>query len=154
MKKYDLGSSLFWLLLSISVLIESLHLGIGTLQNPGMGFMAFGTSGLLGILSLILFLRSTLIRKEAKIEPLFSGTMWKRALIVLITLVVYSYLMPDVGYLVGTFVLMFFLYWILEPNRTRWVFWSLILSCLTTLISYYIFSVLLNCQFPEGIFSL
>ena len=154
MKKHDLGSSLFWLLLSIAILIESLHLGIGTLQNPGMGFMAFCTSGFLGILSLLLFIRTILIKGNAATAPLFSGTMWHRILIVLIALVAYASFMPDAGYLVSTFVLMFFLYWILEPNRMRWVFFSLILSLLTTLTSYYVFSVLLNCRFPAGILGL
>lgn len=154
MKKYDLGSSLFWLLLSLLILIESLRLGVGSLQNPGMGFMAFATAGLLGILSLILFVRTMLIRGEVKAEPLFSRTIWRKGFVVFLALVIYARFMPAAGYLIGTFLLMSFLYWILEPNRMRWVFWSLLLSLLTTVTSYYIFSVLLNCQFPSGIFSL
>ena len=55
----DQTSSLFWLLVSISVFVESLRLGIGTPQNPGMGFMTFGASGILGILSLLLFLKAS-----------------------------------------------------------------------------------------------
>jgi hypothetical protein len=46
---------------------------------------------------------------------------------------------------------MTFLFWILEPTAKRWFFWSLIISLLTTMISYYIFSILLNCQFPMGL---
>ena len=42
MKRNDQRSSLFWLLLSIAIVIESLRLGIGTPRNPGMGFMSFG----------------------------------------------------------------------------------------------------------------
>ena len=152
MKLYDQASSLFWLLLSVSILIESRRLGIGTLRNPGMGFLTFGASGLLGILSLILFLQTFLGKEEAKVEPLFSGTLWKRALVVLITLVVYSKLMPLIGYLISTFLLMVLLLCILESKRIRWFFWSLIISFLTTTISYYIFSILLDCQFPAGLF--
>ena len=147
MKGDDRGSSLFWLLLSISILIESLHLGIGTPQNPGMGFMAFGTSGLLGILSLILFLQTFFKKKEAKIKPLFSGTLWKRVLLVLITLLIYSRLMPMAGYLISTFLLMAFLFWILERKKLWLVFF---LSFLTTIITYFVFSKWLNCQFPDG----
>jgi hypothetical protein len=46
------------------------------------------------------------------------------------------------------------LFWILEPGRMRWFLWSLVISFLTTIISYYIFSILLNCQFPMGLFGL
>ena len=52
MKTLDLASSLFWLFVSIAVFVESLRLGIGTLRSPGMGFMTFAASGILGILSL------------------------------------------------------------------------------------------------------
>jgi len=154
MKTYDLVSSLFWLALSISAFIESIRLGIGTLHNPGMGFLAFGASGLLGILSLILFLQTFLTKKGPKIELIFSGTLWKRVILVLIALLIYSKLMPLLGYLISTFLLMTFLFWILEPNRMRWFLWSLIISFITTILSYYIFSILLNCQFPTGLLGL
>ena len=154
MKAYDLGSSLFWLLLSVTVLAESLRLGIGTVRNPGTGFMAFGTSGLFGILSLILLLQTFLKKEEARVEPLFSGMRWKRTLLVLIALVIYSKWMPLIGYLISTFLLMFLLLWILERNRMRWLLWSLVISFLTTFISYYVFSILLDCQFPEGLLGL
>lgn len=151
MKAYDQGSSLFWLLLSIAVFTESLRLGIGTLHNPGMGFMAFGASGLLGILSLFQFLRASLEKKKTKDDPLFAGTLWKRVLFVLIALAIYSRLMTVTGYLISTFFLMILLFWILE--RKKW--WLvLILSFLTTFITYYVFSVWLNCQFPSGLFGL
>lgn len=154
MKVYDRGSSLFWLLLSVSILIESVHLGIGTVRNPGTGFFAFGAAVLLGILSLILFLQTLSKRVEAKVEPLFSGTAWKRPLLILIVLVIYSKLMPLIGYLISTFLLMVFLLWMLEPNRIKWFLWSLVVAFVSTLISYYAFSILLNCQFPAGLFGL
>ncbi len=149
MKIYDQGSSLFWLLISIYVIIESLRLGIGTLQNPGMGFMAFGASGLLGILSLILFLQTFFKKEEAKIGPLFAGKLWEKVLIILISLVIYAKLMPIVGFLISTFLLMVFLFWIFERKK---VWWILFFSFLVTIITYYIFSVSLNCQFPSGFF--
>ena len=154
MGTFDLRSSFFLLALSVAALAESFHMGIGTVQSPGMGFMPFAVSGLLGILSLILLLRTICQNRERRIKLLLSGTNKKKALIALIALAVYSRLMPVVGYLIATFCLMSFLYWFLEPNRARWVFWSLILSFLTTIGSYYLFSVLLNCQFPAGLFGL
>lgn len=151
MKKYDKASSLFWLLLSILVCIESLSLGIGTLRKPGTGFMSFGTAGLLGILSIALLLQTIFRRGETEVYVIFSGTLWKRALFVLASLVIYSRLMPLAGYLISTFLLMSFLFWIVRGQRWWWVFIS---SFLTTVITYYVFSVWLNCQFPEGILGL
>ncbi len=147
MKVYDQVSSLCWLLLSIVACIESLRLGVGTLRHPGIGFMAFGVCSLLGILSLALFFQATLKRQETRTEPFFLGKYWKRVFLVLIIMIAYSELMPYGGYLISTFLLMSFLFWIVKGR----LLWVLILSSLTTLITYYVFSVWLRCQFPSGI---
>ena len=149
MKSNDRGTGLFWLALSIAVFTESLRLGVGTVRNPGMGFMALGASGLLGILSLLLFLQTFLRKEEAKTSSLFSGTLWKRVLLVLIALLIYSRLLPVAGYLISTFLLMSFLFWIVRGQKWWWV---LISSFLTTLVTYVVFSKWLNCQFPENFF--
>jgi hypothetical protein len=149
MKSPDQRSSLFWLLLSISIFIESLRLGIGTPRSPGMGFMSLGTSGLLGILSIVLFLESSLKKGKTEAAPLFSGTLWKRALFVLVSLALYSRLLPVAGFPISTFLLMTLLFWILERKKVWLVF---VLSILTTGVTYYVFSIALNCQFPSGVF--
>jgi putative tricarboxylic transport membrane protein len=148
-KAYDRGSSLFWLLLSTYVCIASLRMGIGTPRNPGMGFMTFGAAGILGILSLILFVGSFLKRKSDELASAFSGILWKRILFVLVVLLGYAWFMPELGYLMSTFLLMFSLSLILKG--TRW-WWALGSSLLTTFLTYFIFSTCLNCQFPRGLF--
>lgn len=149
MKTYDQGSSLFWLLLSTFAMIQSLRMGIGTLHNPGMGLMPFGASGLLGILSLTLFIRTSLKKERAAFAPPFSGTLWKRVILVVVALLLYANLMAVVGYLLGTFLLMTVLFWILERKR---VWLVLIFSFLTSVITYCVFSVWLQGQYPQGFF--
>lgn len=148
MKKYDVGSSLFWLIFSILVCAESLRLGIGTLRNPGISFMTFGASGILGILSLVLFLHAIFKKEKIKIYSIFSETLWRRIILILIALLTYGILMPMAGYLISTFLLMTFCFWILKRQK---VWWILILSFLTTNITYYGFKWL-GCQFPSGLF--
>jgi uncharacterized membrane protein len=151
MRTYDLGTSLFWLFLSIAILTESLHLGIGTPSNPGMGFLAFCASGLLGLMSLGLFIQALRKEPEVKGEPFFSK-LWTKVPIALIALLAYSNVMPLLGYLISTFLLMTFLFCLLEDNRKKWFLWPLVGSLLTTVLTYYVFSVWLNCQFPAGPF--
>jgi hypothetical protein len=151
MKTLDQTSSLFWLLVSLSVFIESVHLGIGTPQNPGMGFLTFGASGLLGILSLLLFLQASLQKDKMKAPSLFAGKLWKRILFILVLLILYSRTMPVLGYLISTFLLMTTLFWMLERKKIVWILGC---SLLTTLITYFVFSKWLNCQFPDGLFGL
>ncbi len=147
MNAYDKASSLFWLAFSLSVFVESLRLGIGTLHDPGMGFVTFGASGLLAILSLIVFFQATLGGRASETEAPFANTLWRRVLLVLAALFIYAKVMPVAGYLLSTFLLMSFLFWIVR-GRTWWtVFVSALLA---TLATYYVFSVWLNGQYPEG----
>jgi hypothetical protein len=114
-----------------------------------MGFVALGAAGILGILSLSLFLKAFLKNGVATHEPLFTGKAWKRVLFVLTVLTAYSILMPVLGYLIGTFILMSLLFWVLEKKKIGFVLLS---SVLATLITYFVFSKWLNCQFPDGFF--
>lgn len=149
MKTYDRISSAFWFLVSVVVFTESVRLGVGTLHNPGRGFLTFGASGLLGILSIALFICASLRKEERHEESPLSHIQWQRILLVLGALGLYSVFMPTVGYLISTFLLMTFLFWILERRGTPWIVFS---SLLSTLLTYLIFSKWLNCQFPEGLF--
>ena len=149
MKTLDQTSSLFWLLVSILVFAESIRIGVGTVQNPGMGFMTFGASGILGVLSLVLFFQASLRRKDVPHKPLFAGSMWRRVLFVLLALTIYSRVMPILGYLISTFLLMSLLFWILERKRIGFV---LLYALLATLFTHMVFSKWLNCQFPHGLF--
>ena len=149
MKTLDQTSSLFWLLVSILVFAESLRIGIGTVQNPGMGFMTFGASGILGILSLVLFLQSSVRKEDLRQKPLFAGTLWRRIFVVLLALTVYARVMPVLGYLISTFVLMTLLFGILEKKRIKFV---PLYALVATLFTHLVFSKWLNCQFPHGLF--
>lgn len=149
MKTYDRISSGFWFLVSAVVLTESVRLGLGTLHNPGRGFLTFGASGLLGILSIALFLRASIQKEERREGSPFGHILWRRILFVVAALGLYSVFMPTLGYLISTFLLMTFLFRILERHWTGWVLFS---SLASTLITYLVFSKWLNCQFPEGLF--
>jgi hypothetical protein len=67
----------------------------------------------------------------------------------LIALLMYSKFMPAGGYLISTFLLLTFLFFIVERQK---IWWILTFSSLITLITYYAFSKLLNRQFPVGLF--
>jgi hypothetical protein len=146
----DRGTSLFWLVLSVVICIASVRLGIGTPQRPGMGFLPFCASALLGILSLILLISTFREKSTAGQVSLFAGKAWKKVILVLGALAVYVSLLPLLGYLPGTFLLMAFVYRLAGFEKWRWV---LVSAFLTTIVTYYVFSVWLGCQFPMGFLS-
>ena len=149
MKSLDRISSLFWLFISIFILIESVHLGVGLLQKPERGFMAFGGSILLGILSIVLFIQTFFKSEQGKMISPFPILFWKRVLVVLISLLLYAIFVESAGYLISTFLLMTFLFKILKGMNWKMVVFG---SFLITFASYLIFAKGLDCQLPYGLF--
>jgi putative tricarboxylic transport membrane protein len=143
----DRGTSLFWFALSVVICIASMRLGIGIPQRPGMGFFPFWASAVLGVLSLILFVHTFTAKTRTEGVSLFAGKAWKKVIVVLAGLAAYVVLLPLLGYLVGTFLLMGFVYRLAGFQKWRWVIAS---AFLTTIATYYVFSVWLGCQFPVG----
>lgn len=148
---HDRTSSVFFLIVSAIVFIGSINLGLGTTRQPGPGFVTFGASGLLGILSLIGLVRTFLKKSEHIPEMLFKGTLWWRVVFSGLAILAFALVMPDLGYLITTFALMLFLYFMIHEQKWYWV---IISSLLSSLGSYYLFSKILNCQFPAGLFGL
>lgn len=146
MKKRELAGGLFWLAFSCSVMVGSFHLGVGTPGHPGMGFLAFWSATLLGAFSLVLLVRSVLRSEDPK-APLFSGKAWAKVLLVLLALGLYSRYLRTAGYLISTFLLLSFLFWIGKKGKWWWVPAS---SFIATVGTYMLFSKWLNLQFPKG----
>ena len=84
-------------------------------------------------------------------EALFRGILWWRVLFSGLAILAFALVMPTLGYLTTTFLLMLFLYFMIHEQKWYWV---IISSLLSSLASYYLFSKLLNCQFPDGLFGL
>jgi hypothetical protein len=87
---------------------------------------------------------------EEKITQLWKGVKWNKAILVVASLLIYTILMPMIGYLITTFGLLSFLFGITERRRL-WV--KVIIAMVTSLITYVFFYSWLNVQLPKGIFS-
>jgi putative tricarboxylic transport membrane protein len=113
-----------------------------------MGFMAFGASAILAILSIGVFLSACFAKDPDTEEAPFSGILWKRVSLVVIILFLYASLMPTVGYLISTLLLMVLLFMSIGKREI----WQIaVISVLTAAATYYVFSIVLKCQFPSGI---
>ncbi len=151
MKAYDRASAFFWLFFSAAVFTQSIRMGVGTLGNPGMGFMACGASGIMVLLSLILLLQSFKRGKdrEESAHP-FAELLLGRVIGFVMAVLLYILLLPSLGYLVATFLLMACL--LMMVGRRNWML-LIIFPALTSLVSYYVFAKLFQCPFPAGILS-
>ena len=152
MNRRDLLAGLFWLGISVFVVIQSVKSDLGSLHTPGPGFLPFWSAVILGTLSIILIVATSLRKKwEGKLVDLWRGLDWVRVIWVLLSLFLYPILLPITGYLITTFVLIAFLLCV----GVRSKLWIDVASALAiTVISYVIFSTLLDVKFPKGIFGL
>jgi putative tricarboxylic transport membrane protein len=149
----DKWSSLFWAGVGVVICIFSVKLSLGTLRNPGPGFLPFATGAILAGLSFIYHLQSRGgLSAESKAKPI-----WKdknrgfKMVLTIFALMVYAVAMEYLGFLMSTFVFLAFLLRFIEPQR-----WSVVLlgSLITSSACFFIFEVLLKCQLPRGPFEI
>jgi putative tricarboxylic transport membrane protein len=148
MKRYDFGSGLFLLLLSVGTCLMSYRLGLGDVHNPGPGLIPFGAAAILGLMSIGLCIRSSFkMKKEYQERRLFRGIDWRRVVLVLCALIGFGIVFNSLGFPICTFLLMIFL--LGAVGHQRWWF-TLVISLLTVFCAYIIFIVWLECPFPKG----
>jgi len=140
-KRFDIVN-IFLLLFAIFFAIGAYRLGVGSLTEPGPGFIIF-----LASLVLLLFTIYGLLSAKGGIplRLVFSRKGLKRVLLIIISLLLYAKFMPVVGYLISTFVLTWFLLFL---NGIK-IHKALVCSVLISLLFWYVFSRL-GSELPEG----
>jgi putative tricarboxylic transport membrane protein len=149
MGKADRISGIFWLCFSILFIILSYRLGLGTLHQPGPGFLFFWVNIVLGIMSLVVLIQAW-VGKTAEEPPrtIFGGQNVLKIFLVLLSLFLYVILMETLGFVLVTVLLFIFLLGIIE--KKRWVF-TVSVSIVVAAISYLIFQIWLQCLLPQGL---
>jgi putative tricarboxylic transport membrane protein len=145
--KRSLFINLFWVVFSLAVVLESWRLDVGSLHAPGPGFLPFIAAGLLGLLAVIALIQSGDGKRETeKGQAGFGGNLLK---VILLTgiLVIYIYLLSVLGFLIDTFLLLLFLFRVMEPLSWK----KVLLADLITLVAVYLlFEIFLGTPLPKG----
>jgi hypothetical protein len=148
LKKNDRYTSLVWAGFGIYIAFEGCQLKLGTFHNPGCGFLVFGAGAILSILSTVLFIQTFFSKNGEGIKILWKGVQWFKGIKLMASLFIYVLVLKWMGFLMSTFLLLFFLFQGLESQKWRV---SLLLSVISTAVCYLIFSTFLEFRFPEGI---
>jgi putative tricarboxylic transport membrane protein len=150
MRNTDQSSSLFWLVVAIGIVLLSMRYGVGTLHEPGPGFITFFAGAILIVLSLALFFSNFRDRADrSSLWSLWAGLETGKVLYVILLLVAYIFLLKPVGFLISTFLLLVLLFRVKGSYRLKTV---LLISLLVTAGSYLVFEIWLKAQLPKGIF--
>src|SRR4030042_1577519 len=147
MKHPDLISSLFWIVLALCLIIWGYALELGTLSEPESGFIIFWAGIIMLGLSGAVFIMA-LREKDKRLERSRQrfGASWRNVIWVTIALALYAYLLSPLGFLVDTFLLLFFLFRVYEPRKWPTTIW---VSALMVIVTYLVFDVWLGSQLPK-----
>ena len=134
--------------MGIGVCYGGVDLELGTLHDPGSGFMFFWVGMIMIGLSLSILIRAmkkTAVAGELKV--LWAEIRWKKIVSVLVVLFLYAYAFTFLGFILTTILLLIFLFKSVEPQRWSWAILGAIIS---TLAAYGVFRLWLGSQLPRG----
>jgi putative tricarboxylic transport membrane protein len=146
MRKAYLIANLVWIALAVAVCVESVRLKVGSLRAPGPAFLPFFAAVLLGILSLISLIQ-TWREKEESGAGVWSGTPLVKIGLLVGVLFLYTAVLKVLGFLLATFLLLLFLFRVVEPLRWKTI---LLVTAVTMGGIYLLFGVLIESSLPKG----
>ncbi len=140
----DLVSGLFWLAVAIFVAVQGISLKLGSLSRPGPGFFPFCGATVLGLLSVVLIVRS--LGRQA--PPLRIRPESSKPLVVVAALLGYLLLLESLGFVTVTFLFLLLLF---RLERRGWAF-SAVSAGGGAFATHVLFQLWLKTQLPTGPF--
>ena len=140
------------MLIGAGVCYGGYDLELGTLRDPGSGFMFFWVGIIMMGLSLSLLIRAMREKsKTGEMKLIWSEVRWKKIMSVIIALFLYAYAFNTLGFIFCTTIILIFLFKAVEPQR-----WSVAVlgAILSTLSAYLVFQLWLGSQLPKGLLNI
>lgn len=144
-----------WVALGVVISLLSYRTGIGSLIEPGPGFVALAS----GIFMIVIGSIRSIARRGASRQkaeepsqpPLRKSTVRPsyRFVYTLVLLVLYALLLNSIGYVITTFLVMFGLFF--DPEKRRFVV-PFFASLASVAVTYTLFEIWLKTQLPRGLF--
>ena len=149
MKQRDIVSSIIWMALGVLFVAGAWQQGLMRKGVPGPGFLPFFSGLALVFVSLFVLIPALGGREKAGRRAFFpERESLRKLLFALIALFAFVVALEYVGYLLTTFLFIFFISRLMEPKG--WPATAL-LAFLTAVLSYALFVVLLEVQLPRGL---
>lgn len=146
MRRWDQTASVLGIVLGFLLVMSSLRINLGQWNHPGPGFMPLG-SGLLLILLCVAYGARSIRIKHRKQESPWPRENIGKLIGVQVALFLFALVLTTLGYLLSTFLLMIFLFQVVEQER--W-FITIIKTALIVFVTYVVFDKWLMVQFPRG----
>ena len=144
----ELWGGVIWFALGVFVVEQARRLGLGSINQPGMGFTMFWIGLVMSGLALGIAAQS-IKTGGPSVRSLWSGSRWVKTLIVIATFVLYAIAFSRLGFLLSTIPLMLVLLRAVDP--VRWVL-AIPLAFGMPLLIWWVLKQLLQIQLPNGWF--
>ena len=146
----ELWGGLIGLALGIFVIRSGIKLKLGTINDPGSGYVLFYT----GIL-MCLFALTIMVAAVTESGPSFGsrweGARWTKPLLIIACLTGFAFALDTFGFLLSAIPLMVLLLRVIDP--VRWTL-AIPIAVLTPLGVWWVLKRLLLIQLPSGIFEI
>ena len=148
MKHPDQYASIFWFLLGGAITVSSFYYGVGSLSEPGPGFITFLAGSALTLLSIALFISSGILKEGVQsLHNLWEGCRTGKVFYIIALLIIYMFLVTPVGFLLTTFGILAFLFRVQGKYSMKKV---ISIAAVATTVSFIIFDKWLGVQLPRG----
>jgi len=140
----------FWAAVGMISVYGSFHLGLGTLREPGPGFLAFLAGCFVFFMAVIDILQSIFLKKKdwAKLSALWAKVNWHRPLILLLLTLGFLLVLERLGFILSGFLVMFSLFkWVERMSFGK----AIIIPVVTLSLTYLVFGFLLKLNLPKGL---
>lgn len=147
------SSCVFLLGLSVLIGLMSIRLGVGGIELMGAGFMPLLASILLFVLTFIVFVQGLGKTKktDGEVRNKLRREELAKPLMLVGGLIVYAFFLMSFGYLIMTFLFVFFLFFMMQPKKWRM---DLLFAALVSILSFILFDTLLSVRLPAGILTM
>lgn len=144
----DRLSGLFWFVIGLGGIYGGLNLGLGSAREPGSGFLPIFSGVLISVMALVIFMRSFLVKGQRNLRSFWHGVLLKRPVAVVIILVIYILIFKRVGFLISSFLFMMTILKYVEGLSWRK---AVLISALSSGLSYSLFKLSLKVELPAGL---
>jgi putative tricarboxylic transport membrane protein len=147
----DRVSSLFWLIVGLVTIYGSAQLGLGSLHEPGSGFLSFLAGGFISLVAVVIFLQSFIRWRGVPLNLgiFWAGVNWHRSVTISLLTLGFILALEGLGFFITSFLLLLILFkWVEKFSWNK----AIIIPVLTLGFTYLLFNVFLKATLPKGIF--
>jgi len=145
----DRVSSLFWLALGLVSMYGSVQLGLGTLREPGSGFLPFLAGCFISLIALGISVKSFIQWRSVRLNfaSLWMEANWRRPAVIGLLILGFILALEKLGFILSGLLLLLALFrWVEKFSWKK----ALIIPALTLGFSYLLFNVFLKATLPRG----